>query len=549
MACLNPSKESPASGPGTTQGPSADRWRPAIAELLKLGARRRYDEARDLIERLTSIGQEPLPSELQACITLLRWSEQSFQGRYSPGLSGAIEAVSRLQDVGYGTELAWALSSVGFGMALVGDIESGLQWADLSIAQARAQGDPETLCRCLGNRGVTFSLAMDRQGALQAYDEALAICPPDAWMMRSSALNNIAYVHLVMSQQAEAGSAQRHDHAQSALSAALQARSGLDAVEHQRWWTWSMSNEAGALAMRGRHREAEAVFRAGLQLAAVNTRMELVMLANFGRLLAETNRHGEAQEVLERAHRQAVQGEQADLLDPTLDLILDHLRLNERLAGRQACAFEWAEQRIGRLEAQHAARLEAVRRHVALFARLDRERRAEREQAQAQVRFWQSEAHRDPLTGVLNRRGLEEAAESLPRDGRPRAVFVIDFDHFKSINDRFGHDVGDQVLRSGAALMQAGIRGHDHLARLGGEEFCVVLEACGVDDARRVCEKLRLAVQAHDWQVMAPGLRVTLSAGIAVGRATDDLPSLILRADQALYRAKREGRNRVVIAH
>jgi diguanylate cyclase (GGDEF)-like protein len=164
-------------------------------------------------------------------------------------------------------------------------------------------------------------------------------------------------------------------------------------------------------------------------------------------------------------------------------------------------------------------------------------------------------ATRDALTGCLNRRALLEQAEPLlaqaGADGQPLACIMTDIDRFKSINDRFGHLMGDEVLKSVAAILGDGLREHDLLCRYGGEEFCIVLPDSSVDQAERVAQRLREQIERKgntNVRAIEPPT-VTSSFGVAVLAAEDaDLAALIERADQALYAAKEGGRNRVVIA-
>ncbi|KAA2285071.1 GGDEF domain-containing protein [Arenimonas fontis] len=152
----------------------------------------------------------------------------------------------------------------------------------------------------------------------------------------------------------------------------------------------------------------------------------------------------------------------------------------------------------------------------------------------------------DPLTGAPNRRALEvelpEAVQHHRQRAEPMALAVLDLDHFKRINDRHGHEIGDRVLVDLVARIQGVLRKRDRLFRLGGEEFVLLLPATSAGGARAALEKVRRAVEA---QPMGPDLRATVSVGVAMLAAEDDWPSLLARADEAMYEAKRRGRNQV----
>lgn len=159
-------------------------------------------------------------------------------------------------------------------------------------------------------------------------------------------------------------------------------------------------------------------------------------------------------------------------------------------------------------------------------------------------------AHRDELTGALNRRRmmalLAEEQRLQQTGGSSFAVVLFDLDHFKRINDAFGHQTGDEVLRRFTTLVLASARGADRLSRHGGEEFLLLLP--NVSDlaiATAVAERVRAAVAGFEWPRLAPGLAVTTSAGVALAQRGEPTATLIARADAALYRAKHQGRDRV----
>jgi diguanylate cyclase (GGDEF)-like protein len=167
------------------------------------------------------------------------------------------------------------------------------------------------------------------------------------------------------------------------------------------------------------------------------------------------------------------------------------------------------------------------------------------------VGFYKTAATTDPLTGVLNRRGFAEASALVLKRGErhavPVSVLAFDLDHFKSINDRFGHGAGDAVLKHFAAVIRKNMRADDVIARLGGEEFIAVLPAT-LADAAAAAERVRAALAAE--VVACDGARIaaTVSVGVACASPSAPLDALIARADETLYRAKTNGRNRVELS-
>jgi diguanylate cyclase (GGDEF)-like protein len=155
-------------------------------------------------------------------------------------------------------------------------------------------------------------------------------------------------------------------------------------------------------------------------------------------------------------------------------------------------------------------------------------------------------ASTDPLTGVANRRGLQSIYETLLASGRPFVLAMFDLDHFKKVNDQHSHIVGDQVLRHTAAVLSRALRAGDCLGRFGGEEFTLLLPDTPLDESRAVLDRLQEAALGADWQSFAPGLRITFSGGAVAVAASEPFEGAVARADQLLYRAKAQGRDRIL---
>jgi diguanylate cyclase (GGDEF)-like protein len=163
------------------------------------------------------------------------------------------------------------------------------------------------------------------------------------------------------------------------------------------------------------------------------------------------------------------------------------------------------------------------------------------------------QATRDALTGLWNRNHAQEEMEKFlsvaSRHGRPFSLLLFDIDFFKSVNDTYGHDVGDNVLRFTAQAISQHLRAHDMAARYGGEEFIVLLPETAIEGAVIAAERLRQAVESIDFAPHGCPRRVTVSIGVAQFPACGRTPEeLVKQADEALYRAKQSGRNRACLA-
>lgn len=164
-------------------------------------------------------------------------------------------------------------------------------------------------------------------------------------------------------------------------------------------------------------------------------------------------------------------------------------------------------------------------------------------------------ATKDPLTGLDNRRSLQERLNEMlsnaTRHDRPLAVAMVDLDKFKSVNDTYGHDFGDQVLIGFAEMLRTKSRMEDVVCRFGGEEFVVAMPDTTLDTARSVAERLRIAWEQTTFQTPnGRDIHVTASFGVAraeQGEGPADMDSVLKRADIALYAAKHQGRNRVIV--
>jgi diguanylate cyclase (GGDEF)-like protein len=317
-----------------------------------------------------------------------------------------------------------------------------------------------------------------------------------------------------------------------------QLRRRLDELEDERGRLRSAIRRIGETFAANLDREGllEIVARAaadGVRADAARARVVL----DGREEVAQTGEVDRFDAVLRRATEAAAEGREALVSDGdkhALGVVMHGADLvGTVVVARDDVAFTAADaEMVGYLSGQAAVSLENVGRHE----------EAERE------------AHTDPLTGLANRRRFDEhlaaAIDAAQRDGRPLSLLALDLDHFKSVNDQHGHGVGDDVLRATARALAEAVRGNDVAARLGGEEFAVVMPRTDVEGARILAERLREAVAG----LRVPGtggreVRFTTSIGTATVTGSHiDGPGLVAAADEALYAAKRGGRNRTVSA-
>lgn len=171
--------------------------------------------------------------------------------------------------------------------------------------------------------------------------------------------------------------------------------------------------------------------------------------------------------------------------------------------------------------------------------------------AEREMHFARRVARTDALTALPNRMeldsGLTELIEATRAQGKPLCLLFLDLDHFKSINDRFGHPIGDACLIRLGQILRRHVRTSDLIARYGGEEFVIVLEGAGNTRALEAAQILRQAVQKEGTQIRGRAVNLTVSIGVSDLRDSDDADALLARADAALYQAKLRGRNRVEV--
>ncbi len=241
-----------------------------------------------------------------------------------------------------------------------------------------------------------------------------------------------------------------------------------------------------------------------------------------------------------------------------LSIQVDHLRLHTLRETELETLKQAVAERLDILTVQLQAfreaeqqRNQAAEHQIAELTRRLRELEQESEDLRQRLRLAHHQALHDPLTGLPNRQAVDERlAQEFARwrrFGEPFSLLLWDVDHFKRINDRFGHPAGDKALKVVAQVLCQGIREVDFVGRYGGEEFLMLLPETGRDGALKLAEKLRQAVKECGFNSRGKPVPITISCGLTQVREGDTPESLVERADQALYEAKEGGRDRCVV--
>lgn len=442
--------------------------------------------------------------------------------------------------------------------ATMGTFSAALERLRASLDHYREAGDTTGGSRVENTLGIVYSSSGDYEQALSHFQRSLQVAEAgDDRERMSSILTNISI------------STRLAGLVDDAIEAARRSLSLAGDLSNRASCT---TNLATALAAAGRLEEAEAAFVEGTALH--QNHADPALLANHlcchAEALAKTGRVDEALPLLRRAlgiaeemnaltHLQQAHRALFELMKTRGDhaAALHHheafhevsKRLDMDAAARELQHQKWQYQvERARREAETERRLRE--RLAASYAELTEIHRS----LSVQAAELQHRSRSDGLTGLANRQHFDQVlaqeGQRARATGEELGLLLLDLDDFKSVNDRYGHPVGDKVLRQVAELLRSSVRHTDLCARLGGEEFGVLLVHTGPGGVSEVAQKARSRIAEYPWQALAAGLQVTTSAGGALLSETRDqhTETLMAMSDARLYRAKRDGRNRVVIS-
>lgn len=543
------------SAPAPSGATALDRLAADVGEWLRTG---QFELAEQMMAAFRA-RQSPTPLE-DARLQALEGRRLSHAGHYHSALQKLLPLVPLLETARLQDELTAVYIALGYSMGCLGNPEHGQEWVTKAILRARREGRSAELVRAEICQGILAYQSEHFEDAVLHLERALALAGDlDMRAAIHTCSLNLAQMHVAGALRAREGGAatMAAHHAARALhygEASLQM--GLTLSAHQA--AMSLDNLGQALWINGQHDAAL------VQLAKAEATNpgdpELVGEVRMIQGLVARDQ-GDQDAALRLLHEAFALASEHHLLVLMSQVQLELSRLYEA-QGHLAAALHWFKARHELLMAQYRERVRIAARQaelqseadIARHARMAAEARASELQRSHRELHEQAErlardASRDPLTGTLNRRGLDQQRAPRWDAGAPMVLALIDIDHFKRINDQFGHGVGDEVLVRLVQVIERHLPDTHDLARIGGEEFALLMWDARLDDAMSLMEQIRQALAHSRWDDLHPDLTVTLSAGVAERQAGQSFRHLQEAADVALYAAKRAGRDRIHVQH
>lgn len=490
-------------------------------------------------------------------------NQQLRLGELEDSVRACRDSISILEELGDDAGICWDQTVLAFAYSELGLFEEALDELNRARDLALKCGDRGLLYWVHNRAGVVHSTMGNHHQGNTLLLQALELSTDMDAEARFCILNNLAD-NAVGLLRTGGGTGQNNAAIlNAALGHAEQALELARAASHPFRTAMSLDNLAMLLGLAGRFPEAFAAVEQSRRLSIERgyRSLELSALSSAARVHRLAGEAGKAIDgLVEALARAGAAGEKPLMMTAHKELCdayeqngdfrraLEHYRSYHEMEqeARSDVAAARARLMTHHFELDHA-RLEAD--NARLEAELHRIRSHELELRAVELDRY---AHEDSLTGLANRRWADLTVPQLlaaaEQADAPFTVAIADIDRFKGVNDDFGHLIGDEVLRHVAAVLRAGLAEPAFVARLGGEEFVIVLPGTEPDAALALCDTLRTLVGAYDWASVCAGLTVTISMGVAGRRPGEAYRDLLDAADMGLYEAKRTGRDRVVPA-
>lgn len=495
----------------------------------------------DALRKATELGDPHLIARARIEVSRsYRWLHKPKQAVQN--IHEALALFSQFDDPGL---LAYARFIHARILMQVGLTDDAYSEASKALAWANENDDFELQVRVLDVQAIVFVLASNFNKAEMLLDKAQKIQDQhDFISMRATLPLHRGFYHSRAADHAlEQGDEQEHqDHYQVALMWTQQAAQAAK-ENGQSWYQFvTLCNAAECAAVRGDFDAANKMLAEVSQLP--KGLMEVGAVHYLYTCSEVANRSGDCK----KAIAFGLEALEASLANPDADNVMNaHRRVAEAYEadGNFDAALKAFKQYHGQFK-KSLARRAYWQDRIAEYKSNVSEMRDQLERAHVHAERMTKEAHQDALTGLGNRRAFDQSLLQLDADIHANyAVAVLDLDHFKTVNDNFSHLVGDNVLKFVADIMQEHCRQADLVARIGGEEFAILLPNASLDSAMIICERIRKHISSWDWSSIEQDLRVTTSAGIAMSHEGRNTLEVFAIADARLYHAKTNGRDRV----
>lgn len=482
-----------------------------------------------------AIGHQGAADARARCVSQIAWCCMRL-GDIEAGLECAVVARRLWERLDDAAELARAQAIEAFLLLDIGLSDEAFHMASLAVASAENCGEASVLSFALNAKGVTLAVCRQVHMAIPLLERSAAIAAAagDAGL-HAFGLLNLGFCHAKRAEEADAAgdAAAMTISLDRAIDITDEAISAAEACGDL--WTLrvALGNCAEYNALRGDVDAAvQYLERSSALPGEIGSSVRIHYLYTLATAL---RRSGDLAGALEAAQQSLDLADETGQIDHQLNAATQLSQVHEALG-----QFEQALALQKRFHTLYVRQSGETTQRLAKAAEL----REETSQLRARASVLAAEALLDPLTGMPNRRSFERMVETLA--GSDYALAIFDLDHFKSVNDQYSHLVGDDVLRRVSRTLGASIVDLGYAARLGGEEFVVILPRYDTRDAMTLVERVRLALHDIDWSDIAPGLRTTASIGLCSTAETRQHDDIMIIADQRLYAAKHGGRNRTV---
>jgi len=472
---------------------------------------------------------------MAACLNEMAWSSYRL-GEVESGLEYAMGAKWHWGRVGNTAEKARALAIEAILFLDIGFSDDAYSAADEAVNLALTTQFEAVHAFTLNAKGIVLAVCHEAQLGLELLERALGIAARQRnFAAQAYYLLNVGFCHAKLAEEATTLLEPERARQENRIATEMSALAVDLAESVGDEWTLrtALSNSAELLSQQGRH---------DLAIELMDRLVDLPELPGIGLRIHSLYTHSDV--LLRSGHLDAARVAAAEALALAEGSgLVDHqanaaAKLVEILEAQADTSAAFAmHKRYHNLYVRRAG--ETARRR----ARVE-EIRSDTDRLRDQASMLAEQVMCDALTGIANRRSFDQILNRLA--GSPIAIGMVDVDHFKAVNDRHSHIVGDAVLQRIARIMVDQIGALGHAARLGGEEFALIFPDLADATAAALCEGVRVAVANADWSGIAEGLSVTVSIGLATGKGEVPSGLLLQMADRRLYMAKTTGRDRIV---